>query len=59
MPLRESTNFLKEEAASALINLGYRVPKVKKAIQLATAKIGETYDLEDLIRTTLKELAKS
>jgi len=50
--------FLQEEASSALINLGYRAPEVKKAITLATDKMGETYELEDLIRTTLKELAK-
>jgi Holliday junction DNA helicase RuvA len=54
----EPTNFLQDEASSALINLGYRAPEVKKAINLAIAKIGETYELEDLIRTTLKELAK-
>ena len=54
----EPTNFLQEEASSALINLGYRAPEVKKAINLAIDKIGETYELEDLIRTTLKELAK-
>ncbi len=52
------TNFLQEEASSALINLGYRALEVKKAINLAIDKIGETYELEDLIRTTLKELAK-
>ena len=52
------TNFLQEEASSALINLGYRGPEVKKAINLATAKMDESYELEDLIRTTLKELAK-
>ncbi len=51
-------NFVQEEAASALINLGYRAPEVKKAIKLAVAKMSETYNLEDLIRTTLKELAK-
>ncbi len=55
---KESTNFLQEEAASALINLGYRAPEVKKAINLAIAKMDETYELEALIRTTLKELAK-
>ncbi|TFG61243.1 MAG: hypothetical protein E4H32_07595 [Nitrospirales bacterium] len=54
----EPTNFLQEEAASALINLGYRAPEVKKAITLAVTKLDETYELEDLIRTTLKELAK-
>ena len=54
----EPTNFLQEEASSALINLGYRAPEVKKAMNLATAKLDEAYELEDLIRTTLKELAK-
>jgi Holliday junction DNA helicase RuvA len=54
----EPTHFLQEEASSALLNLGYRAPEVKKAMDLAIAKIGETYELEDLIRTTLKELAK-
>lgn len=54
----EPTNFLQEEAASALINLGYRTPEVKKAMNLAIAKLEEAYELEDLIRTTLKELAK-
>jgi len=51
-------NFLQEEASSALINLGYRAPEVKKAMNLATAKMDEPYELEDLIRSTLKELAK-
>jgi Holliday junction DNA helicase RuvA len=54
----EPTNFLQEEASSALINLGYRAPEVKKAINLAMTKMDNTYELEDLIRTTLKELAK-
>ena len=54
----EPRNFLQDEAASALINLGYRTPEVNKAINLALTKISETYELEDLIRTTLKELAK-
>lgn len=56
--LIEPTNYLQDEASSALINLGYRAPEVKKAMNLAIAKIGENYALEDLIRTTLKELAK-
>lgn len=58
MSLTEPANFLQEEASSALINLGYRAPEVKKAMDLARAKMNETYELEDLIRTTLKELAK-
>jgi Holliday junction DNA helicase RuvA len=52
------TNFLQEEASSALINLGYRAPEVKRAMNFAITKMDETYELEDLIRTTLKELAK-
>jgi len=55
----EPTNFVQEEAASALVNLGYRAPEVKKALNLALTKLAESYELEDLIRTTLKELAKS
>ncbi len=55
----EPANFLQEEASSALINLGYRALEVKKAINLAIVKMDESYELEDLIRTTLKELAKS
>ncbi len=51
-------NHLEEEASSALLNLGYRAQEVGKAIKFATTKLGETYELEDLIRTTLKELAK-
>jgi Holliday junction DNA helicase RuvA len=54
----EPTTFIQEEAASALINLGYRAPEVKKAMNLAITKLPESYELEDLIRTTLKELAK-
>ena len=51
-------NYLEEEASSALLNLGYRTQEVSKAIKLAITKLSETYELEDLIRTTLKELAK-
>ena len=51
-------NYLEEEASSALLNLGYRAQEVSKAIKHAITKLGETYELEDLIRTTLKELAK-
>ena len=48
-----------EEATSALLNLGYRTPEVKKAISHAQATLGNTYGLEDLIRTSLRELAKT
>jgi Holliday junction DNA helicase RuvA len=52
-------DFLQEEATSALINLGYRAPEVRKALGQAKTKIGQTYELEELIRTGLKELARS
>lgn len=50
---------IQEEAASALINLGYRTPEVKKALHQAINTLGPMCHLEDLIRTGLKELAKS
>jgi holliday junction DNA helicase RuvA len=56
---RGPSDFLQEEATSALINLGYRTPEVRKALGQAIAKIGPSFDLEELIRTGLKELAKS
>ena len=56
---RVPSDFLQEEATSALMNLGYRAPEVKKALSQAIANIGPAYDLEELIRTGLKELAKS
>jgi Holliday junction DNA helicase RuvA len=55
---RGPSDFLQEEATSALMNLGYRMPEVRKALSQANAKIGPVYVLEDLIRTGLKELAK-
>jgi holliday junction DNA helicase RuvA len=53
-----ASSVFQEEAASALLNLGYRAPEVKEALSRALSKIGETYELEGLIRTALKELAK-
>lgn len=53
-----STTFLQEEATSALVNLGYRTQEVGKAVKQAGTQLGSTYELEDLIRTALKELAK-
>lgn len=54
-----SPSLFEEEATSALLNLGYRAPEVKKAISQAQLKLGNVYELEDLIRTSLKELAKN
>ena len=54
-----SSAALQEDAASALLNLGYRAPEVKKAIQRSLHKNQEGCTLEDLIRESLKELIKS
>ncbi len=48
-----------EEATSALLNLGYRAQEVKQAIAQALTHLGDTYELESLIRRSLKELAKN
>jgi Holliday junction DNA helicase RuvA len=56
---RGPSDFLQEEATSALVNLGYRTPEVRKALDQAIAKLGTPQDLEELIRTGLKELARS
>ena len=50
---------LQDDAVSALLNLGYRGPEVKKAIQHILQKGQDAWSLESLIRESLKELAKS
>ena len=57
-PSGDSSNVLQEDAASALLNLGYRSTEVKKAIQHTLQKNQEGWSLENLIRESLKELAK-
>ena len=54
----DSSNVLQEDAASALLNLGYRSTEVKKAIQHCFQKNQQDWTLEDLIRDSLRELAK-
>ena len=54
-----SPDALQEDATSALLNLGYRAPEVKKAIQHNLQKSQDVWSLESLIRESLKELAKS
>ena len=49
---------IQEDAASALINLGYRASEVKKAIKCGLQKNEGTVTLEGLIREVLKDLAK-
>jgi len=53
-----SSNALQEDAESALLNLGYRSTEVKKAIQRSLQKNDEGWSLQNLIRESLKELAK-
>ena len=57
IPIR-ATEPLQEDATSALLNLGYRAPEVKKAIQHCLQNGQEEPSLESLIRESLKELAK-
>ena len=58
-PLHPQSDNLQEDAVSALLNLGYRAPEVKKAIQRSLHKNPGSGSLENLIRESLKELAKS
>ncbi len=53
-----SSRSLQEDAISALLNLGYRSVEVKKAIERCFQKNQEGWSLENLIRESLKELAK-
>ncbi|UCE62748.1 MAG: Holliday junction branch migration protein RuvA [Nitrospirota bacterium] len=57
-PNKFLSNELEEDAASALLNLGYRSTEVKKAIQRSLQNNQEEWSLENLIRESLKELAK-
>lgn len=47
-----------EDALSALTNLGYRAQDAKDALKRARKSTGESLSLQELIRETLKELAK-
>lgn len=49
---------IQDDAASALINLGYRASDVQKAIKRTLSKAHEPQTLETLIREALKDLAK-
>jgi len=51
------TDRVQEDAASALINLGYREQEVKKAITRCLQQPETEWSLELLIRETLRELA--
>lgn len=49
---------LGEDAASALIHLGYNRGQAEKAVTEAMKTVGEDADLEDLLKAALKRLAK-
>ena len=45
------------DALSALINLGYRPAEAQRAVQAAAHDLGESVDLQSLIRDSLRHLA--
>lgn len=44
-----------EDAVSALVALGYAPQKAEKAVRSASSKIGDSADLEGIVRTALSE----
>lgn len=54
-----TTDVLQEDALSALVNLGYRAAEAKDAMKRVLSAKAEPPPLKDLIRDTLKELAKA
>jgi Holliday junction DNA helicase RuvA len=44
-----------EDAVSALVALGYTPQKAQKAVRSASSKIGDSADLEGIVRTALSE----
>ena len=47
-----------EEALSALLNLGYRRPEAQPAVARVVERLGEAASLDQVIRDSLKELAR-
>ena len=47
-----------EDAVSALVNLGYRGPEARPAVGRVIERLGEAAPLGDVIRDSLKELAR-
>jgi Holliday junction DNA helicase RuvA len=47
-----------EEALSALLNLGYRRPEAQPAVARVVERLGATAGLDQVIRDSLKELAR-
>jgi holliday junction DNA helicase RuvA len=52
------SNPLYEDALSALVNLGYRVPDVKDTLKKIETSGAAAQELKDVIREALKDLAK-
>jgi Holliday junction DNA helicase RuvA len=46
------------DAISALVNLGYRPAEAHRAVQSAVAGLGQTVELQALIRDSLRHLAQ-
>jgi Holliday junction DNA helicase RuvA len=49
---------VQEDALSALVNLGYRTADVKEVLKRVRSRRGDSLPLTDLIRETLRELAR-
>ena len=56
--LLPSTGGVEADAASALVNLGYRRPEAAAAVDRVVRRLGEEVALEALIREGLRELAR-
>ena len=57
-PSSSSTDPLLEEAASALVNLGYRRPEIMIALTKAQKNLPANFDLQGLIRQGLSHLSQ-
>lgn len=57
-PTADPRDRVVEDARSALVNLGYRPAPVTQALERVARSAAEPHVLEELIRRTLKELAK-
>ncbi|HVN81961.1 MAG TPA: Holliday junction branch migration protein RuvA [Terriglobia bacterium] len=47
-----------EDVISALVNLGYPKPQAERALQKALTQTGEAHSFEELLRNSLRQLAK-
>ena len=49
---------LREDAVSALLNLGYAAEAARRAVQEAGSELGDSAELGDLLRTALRRLVR-